>query len=95
MDILPGAFKARNYAGASFGLEKYLFKISAGTVSAAAAYQLVFSEGPVLGASLDHGAAISMAFYLSRLAIPAVGLTLAYNVAADHLQFSFSLGMGF
>ncbi|MDR0684601.1 MAG: hypothetical protein LBF83_05695 [Spirochaetaceae bacterium] len=95
VDILPGSFKARHYAGASFGLEKYLFKVSAGTVSAMAAYQLVFSEGPALGACLDHGAAASIVFYLSRLAIPAVGLGLAYNVPAEHFQFSFSLGMSF
>jgi outer membrane protein assembly factor BamA len=95
VDILPSSFKARHYAGASFGLEKYIFKISAGTVSAMAAYQVVFSEGPVLGTCFDHGLAASIVFYLSRLAIPAMGLGLAYNVPAEHLQFSFSLGMSF
>jgi hypothetical protein len=95
VDILPGSFSARHYAGASFGLEKYLFKINMGTLSAMAAYQVVFSEGPVLGYCFDHGVAASVGFYLSRLAIPAMGLGLAYNVPAEHLQFSFSLGMSF
>ena len=95
VDILPGSFSARHYAGASFGLEKYLFKIGMGTVSAMAAYQVVVSEGPVLGTCFDHGVAASIVFYLSRLAIPAVGLGLAYNVPAEHLQFSFSMGMSF
>jgi hypothetical protein len=95
VNILPGSFKARHYAGASFGLEKYLFKMSMGTVSAMAAYQFVFSEGPVLGFCFDHGAAASIVFYLSRLAIPAMGFGLAYNVPADHFLFSFSMGMTF
>jgi outer membrane protein assembly factor BamA len=95
VDILPMSFKARHYAGASLGLEKYLFKMSMGTVSAMAAYQAVLSSGPVLGTCFDHGVAASLVFYLSRLAIPAMGLGIAYNVPADHFQFSFSLGMSF
>ncbi|MDR2795725.1 MAG: hypothetical protein LBB47_03325 [Spirochaetaceae bacterium] len=95
VNILPESFKARHYAGASFALEKYLFKMSAGTVSAMAAYQAVFSDGPVLGRRFDHGAAASVVFYLSKLAIPAVGLGFAYNVPAEHFLFAFSLGMSF
>jgi hypothetical protein len=95
VNILPASFNARHYAGASFGFEKYLFKISTGTVSFMTAYQLVFSEGPVLGSCFDHGLACSLVFYLSKLAIPAIGLGLAYDVSSAHLLFSFSLGMSF
>jgi hypothetical protein len=95
VNILPANFSARHYAGLSLGLEKHLFKINAGALSAAASYQAVFSEGPILGGRLDHGAAASLVFYLSKLAIPAVGLGLGYNVNSRYLQFSFSLGMGF
>jgi hypothetical protein len=93
VNILPPSFSARNYAGLSLGFEKYIFKISAGVLSVIASYQIVFSEGPILGACLDHGAAASLVFYLSKLAIPAMGLGFAYNVSADHPQFYFSLGM--
>jgi hypothetical protein len=93
VDILPGSFSARNYAGISAGLEKHIFKISFGSLSARISYQAVFSEGPILGAEFDHGPAGSLVFYLSRLAIPAMALNLAYNLPAKKPQFSFSLGI--
>jgi hypothetical protein len=93
VSILPSSFSARHYAGASLGFEKYLFKFSAGTLSLSAAYQLAWSQGSVLGDSLDHGVSGMVSFYLSRIAIPALGLGFAYNVDKDYLQGSFSLGM--
>jgi hypothetical protein len=94
--ILPNSFLARHYAGMSGGFEKYLFKISGiGTLSAQVSYQAVFSEGPILGECFDHGVAGSVVFYLSRLAIPAMGIGAAYNVPAKYFQFSFSMGMRF
>jgi hypothetical protein len=95
VNILPPSFSARNYAGFSFGFEKYLFKVSAGVLSAIASYQIVLSEGPIIGYSFDHGAAASLVFYLSKLAIPAMGLGFAYNAGANYPQFYFSLGMSF
>ena len=93
--ILPRYFSARHYAGISAGLEKYLLKFSSGTLSLAAAYQLVYSSGSILGASLDHGVTGMLTFYLSQLAIPALGLGAAYNVKENYLQASFNLGMSF
>ncbi|MDR2660246.1 MAG: hypothetical protein LBC27_09735, partial [Spirochaetaceae bacterium] len=55
VNILPPSLSARHYAGLSAGLEKYLFKISAGALSALISYQAVFSEGPILGSRFDHG----------------------------------------
>ena len=95
VDILPRSFSARRYAGASAGLEKYLFKINAGTLSLASSYQIVYSRGSVLGGSYDHGFAGKLSFYLSRLAIPALGLGVAYNVKEHYSQGIFSLGMTF
>jgi hypothetical protein len=93
--ILPQDFKARHYAGASAGLEMYLFKISAGTFSVSAAYQAVYSKGSILGNSFDHGVTGMLSFYLSRLAIPAIGAGFAYNVKEKFTQGSFSMGMSF
>jgi hypothetical protein len=93
--ILPRDFSARNYAGISVGLAKYLFKFSAGTLSISAAYQVVYSQGSILEHSLDHGVTGMLSFYLSRLAIPAVGAGFAYNVKEHFLQGSFSMGMSF
>jgi outer membrane protein assembly factor BamA len=95
VDILPSAFSARNYAGASAGLEKHLVKFGFGTLSVAAAYQAVWSEGPILGRRFDHGPSGGLRFYFSRVAVPAVGLGVAYNVRAEYLQGTFTVGMSF
>ena len=58
-------------------------------------YQLVYSNGSILGDSLDHGIAGKFSFYLSQLAIPAIGLGAAYNVKENYIQGIFSMGMSF
>jgi hypothetical protein len=93
VNILPGSFSARYYAGISLGLEKYLWRFSFGTISLLGAWQMVYSSGPLLGDRFDCGVTGSLRFYMSRLAIPAVGLGAAYNIQADYFQFSFSIGM--
>lgn len=93
--ILPREFSARNYAGLSAGLEKSIFRFAAGTLSFSAAYQVVHSHGSILGASFDHGCFGMISFYLHRLAIPALGLGVAYNVSRNYLQGFFSFGMSF
>jgi hypothetical protein len=95
VDILPARFSALHYAGAQAGLEKYLFKTRLGTLSAFASWQAVFSSGSLSGETFDHGPAGGVRFYLSRIAIPALGFTVAYNMTTSLPQFSFSLGMGF
>jgi hypothetical protein len=93
--ILPSSFSARHYGGASLGMEKYLVKTSLGVLSAVVSYQAVYSQGSILGNQFDHGIAGTFSFYLSKLAIPALGLGIAYNIPADYLQGSFNLGMSF
>ncbi|GHV93756.1 hypothetical protein AGMMS50293_00760 [Spirochaetia bacterium] len=93
VNILPSSFSARHYAGLSLGLEKYLFRFSFGTVSALGSWQMAWSNGPLLGDSFDYGVMGSLFFYMSRLAIPAMGFGLAYNIPAEYFQFSFSIGM--
>jgi hypothetical protein len=95
VNILPRSFSAKNYAGASIGLEKYLLKTSFGTLSLLGSWQLVFSQGSILGDQFDQGPAGALSFYMSRLAIPALSIGAAYNVSAGHFQGSFSLGASF
>ncbi|MDR2028013.1 MAG: hypothetical protein LBP93_00595 [Treponema sp.] len=95
VNILPSGFSARHYGGVSMGLEKYLLKTSFGILSILASYQLVYSWGPVLKDQWDHGVAGALSFYLSRLALPAMGLGLSYNVAAAYFQGYFNIGMSF
>jgi hypothetical protein len=93
VNILPRSFSARHYAGLSLGLEKYLFKISAGTFSALASWQMVYSHGSIMENQFDYGVSGAVFFYMSKLAIPAVGIGVAYNIPAGYAQFSFSMGM--
>jgi hypothetical protein len=93
VNIFPGSFSARHYAGLSLGLEKYLYRFSFGAISLIGAWQMAYSNGPILGNRFDYGVMGSLRFYMSRLAIPAVGFGVAYNIPADYFQFSFSIGM--
>jgi hypothetical protein len=91
--ILPRSFSARHYAGLSLGLEKYLFTMSFGTCSVLTAWQMVYSHGSILKDQFDYGISGAVFFYMSKLAIPALGVGAAYNIPAEYFQFSFSLGM--
>jgi len=95
VDILPQNFSARHYAGFSAGLEKYIFKGRWGTLSALASWQCVYSYGPISDFEFDHGPSGGIRFYLSRLALPAMGTGIAYNMNSGILQFAFSMGMQF
>jgi hypothetical protein len=95
VNILPSSFAARHFAGAVLGLEKHLFKFSFGSLSLFASWQALWTEGSVLGGRFDHGPAGGVSLYLSRIAIPALAVGAAYNMAADYFQFSFNLGMSF
>jgi hypothetical protein len=94
-DILPRNFSARYYGSFSGGLEKYLVKFRFGTISLLGSWQIVYSHGPVLGEGVDHGPSGGLRFYLSRLAVPALGIGAAYNINSGLFQFAFNLGMGF
>jgi hypothetical protein len=93
--ILSQKYSTLNIAGASLGLEKSLFKFSFGTVSLMAAYEAVYSDGPLLHQQFDHGPVAMLQMYLNRVAIPGVGLGGAYNVAKNSWQYAFNIGMSF
>ena len=96
VNILSSDYSARNHAGLSLGLERYLFRFPQGTVSVAATYQGTFSRGPLLrGNQFDHGPAATLQLYFNRLAVPGIGLGGAYNVARNSFQFAFNIGMSF
>jgi hypothetical protein len=95
VNILPTSYSARNFAGLSTGLEKYLFKFSQGTVSLSAAYQVVYSHGDLSAHQFDHGPTVMLLMYFSRLALPAVGLGGAYNASKNAWQYAFNVGMSF
>ena len=93
VDILPRNFSARNYAGFSGGFEKYLVKFNWGTLSVFGVWQCVFSHGLISGDQFDNGPSGGIRLYLSRLALPALGAGLAYNMNSGLYQFTFNMGM--
>ncbi|AEF82733.1 hypothetical protein [Leadbettera azotonutricia] len=95
VNILPSGYKAKNFAGTSLGLEKYIFKFSFGTLSALLSWQAAWSDGSILKNQFDQGIAGGISFYMSKLAIPALTVGGAYNITAHYFQGSFSLGMSF
>ncbi|MDR1596445.1 MAG: hypothetical protein LBR99_01945 [Treponema sp.] len=93
--IFPSTFSAQHYAGAALGFEKYLYKFSQGTMAFLTSYQTVYSYGPILEHEFDHGVTGALNLYLSRIAIPAMGIGVSYNVAAGEFAFSFNMGTSF
>ena len=93
--ILPRNYSARHYAGFAAGLEKHLFRSRWGTLSVQASWQGVFSYGSISDFELNHGPAGGLNFYLSRLALPAIGGGIAYNMNSGLYQISFNMGMSF
>jgi hypothetical protein len=97
--ILPSDFAVSHYAGVSVGVEKYIYKWKYGTLSALVNYQAAWSGGASSGGrdvwDFDHGVGGGVCFYLSRIAIPAVSVTLNYNIAKSFFSAGFALGMSF
>jgi hypothetical protein len=93
IDILPQRFSARYYAGASAGLEKHLVQLRWGTLSLLGSWQCVFSHGDISADQFDHGPSGGIRFYLSRIALPAIGLNMAYNMNSGLYQIAFNIGM--
>ncbi|MCL2765207.1 MAG: hypothetical protein FWD40_08030 [Treponema sp.] len=95
VNILPRDYSALYMIGLSAGLEKYILKLNWGTFSVQFSWQGVYSYNTFTDLEFDHGPSAGMLFYLSRLAIPAIGINTAYNVVSGLYQFSFSVGMSF
>ncbi|MCL2282219.1 MAG: hypothetical protein FWC26_02765 [Fibromonadales bacterium] len=95
VNVLPENYFESYYAGLSAGLEKYLFKSRHGTLSAQGLWQGVFSGDDVSHLEFDHGPFGGIVFYLSRVALPAVGFGFAYNMVSGQYRYSFSVGMSF
>ena len=93
--ILPRSYSAMNYAGISAGVEKHIFVIRWGTLSIQSSWQGIFSHRQNSDWEFDHGPSAGINFYLSRIALPAIGVGAAYNIVSGLFQFNFSIGMSF
>ena len=98
ISILPRNFSALGYIGLTAGLEKYLFKVRWGTLSFQGSWQGVFSYSPLSDSGLlqfDHGPSAGLLFYVSRIAMPAIGAGAAYNMNSGLFQFNINIGIAF
>jgi hypothetical protein len=95
VNILPQKYSAVDFSGISVGLEQFLFAVPFGSVSISAAYQAVYSNSELLRNQFDHGVVAMLQLYLSRVAIPGIGLGGAYNVAKNTWEYAFNIGMQF
>jgi len=95
VNILPGSYSSMNYLGASAGLEKYIYRNNWGTLSIHGSWQSVFSGLELSDFEFDHGPSGGILFYLRRVALPAIGINLAYNLISGLYQFGFNMGMAF
>jgi hypothetical protein len=95
VNIMPRNFSARSFVGGALGLEKYLYKFRWCTISLLASYQTLWAHTIFGETVFGHGPAGSIRLDLNRIAIPAMGFGVAYNVKAQEFQWFFNVGMSF
>lgn len=93
--LMTDNFRATTMTGLYAGFEKALWRTNAGTLALLAAYQAFVSRSLSDGDSFDHGPFAGVQFYLRRIAIPAIGLGISFNLVRETTQWSFSIGMQF
>ncbi|MBR1536930.1 MAG: hypothetical protein IJ630_08325 [Treponema sp.] len=99
VSILPGYFVTERIIGGNAGFELALKKFSWGMISIYADYQLVYAQDFTIEGDGDyefeHGANGGMRLYLAKIAFPALGIGLSYNVMHNRWQFSAAMGVSF
>lgn len=93
--ILPDDLRFEKGAAASCGTEIAVVKIKYGLVSAFAQYQAAVIEDFDGDCKREHGIYGGIRLYLSKLAFPAVGLGVSYNITENFWQGSAALGFAF
>jgi len=91
--ILPSYFAARDAAAGSLGLEARIAKLPFGLVSALASYEAAALRGDLIGETFAHGPSGGLRVYVAKIAVPAMGIVVSYNVPTGLVQASFGIGM--
>ncbi len=95
ISLLPSDFAARSLAGAYAGAEIRLARFRFGTLSAIAGYEAAAAEGELIGTVGAHGPVGGIRLYVAKVAMPAMDLTVARNLATDRTEARFGIGMRF
>jgi hypothetical protein len=106
LKTLPDGLIADAAVSGQISLEFILARFSWGALTAQAAYEAGLVSRKVLrehsalvrdtdGYSLSHGPGAGVRFYLAKIALPALGLDVYYNVRTGHAYSSFYMGLSF
>lgn len=92
--ILPmKKIAAEEYASATaiYNIPLWIFK--GGTISSKVFYEVGYFKSDLIDRTLFHGPGIGLEFFINKLAIPAVGINLGWNLETGEMQFSAGIGM--
>ncbi len=100
VNILPDSFMSERIVGGKAGLEFAVKKFSWAMFSLYADYQLVYTKVNTLlpdddDYKLMQGVNGGFLFYLSKVAFPALGFGLAYNMTQKYWQAALAMGISF
>ncbi|MDC7241927.1 MAG: hypothetical protein PQJ50_16350 [Spirochaetales bacterium] len=92
---LPGGkIGADEYASAFLAWNTPLWTFNAGTISARAFYEGGYFASNLIERELYHGPGGGLEFFINDLAIPAIQMTIAWNLETGIWQFTAGVGMG-
>lgn len=79
------------YSTAIYNIPLWIFK--GGTISSKVFYEIGYFKSDIIDRKLFHGPGLGLEFFINKLAIPAVGLNLGWNLETRKIQFSAGIGM--
>ncbi|MGC9313326.1 MAG: POTRA domain-containing protein [Sediminispirochaetaceae bacterium] len=88
-----GKATADDYISVSAGYDVPVLERSWGALVLTGFYELGWYSASYVGSHLFQGPGGGFRVYLQKVAVPALGLDLAYNLESDALVFSVALGM--
>lgn len=92
--ILPmNKIAAEEYAASTVIYNVPLWIFKGGTISSKVFYELGYFKSDLVDRTLFHGPGIGLEFFINKLAIPAVGINLGWNLETGEMQFSAGIGM--
>jgi len=92
--VLPmGKIAAEEYVYSTAIYNVPLWIFNGGTISSKVFYEIGYFRSDLINRTLFHGPGIGLEFFINKLAIPAVGLNLGWNLETGEMQFSAGIGV--
>lgn len=84
---------ADTYISSSLSWEMPLWRLNWGTITGLTFWEQGWYNAEYTAAEYFYGPGAGIRFYLTRIAIPAMGFNIAFNIPAESLAAAFSIGM--